>query len=90
MIWKLYSYQFDVDTAFLSGELDEEICTEFPPGMGALPDECLRLLKCIHSLVQAARQFNKYWSSIMVKLGFRISAADPCLFSRGIAVIIVD
>ena len=29
------------------------------------------------------------WASIMVKLGFRISAADPCLFSRGMAQTII-
>jgi len=89
MIMKLDSYQFDVETAFLLGELDEEIYMECPPGMGALADECLRLLKCIYGLVQAARQFYKYWASIMVKLGFRISTADPCLFSRGMAWMII-
>ena len=57
--------------------------------MGALPDECLRLLKCIYGLAQAARQFYKYWESIMVKLVFQISAADPCLFSRGMAQTII-
>ena len=62
---------------------------ECPPGLGALPDECLRLWKCIYGLVQAARQFYKYWASIMVKLGFRISAADPCLFIRGAAQTII-
>jgi len=71
------------------GELEEEIYMECPPGMGALPDECLRLLKCIYGLVQAARQFYKFWASIMVKLGFQISAADPCLFSRGLAQTII-
>jgi len=89
MIMKLDSYQFDVETAFLLGELDEEIYMECPPGLGALPDECLRLWKCIYGLVQAARQFYKYWASIMVKLGFRISAADPCLFSHGTAQTII-
>ena len=83
LIMKLDSYQFDVETAFLLVELEEEIYMECPPGMKAHSDECLRLWKCIYGLVQAARQFYKYWSSLMVKLGFRISAADPCLFSRG-------
>jgi len=40
-------------------------------------------------LVQAARQLYKYWASLMAKLGFRISAADPCLFSCGMAKKII-
>jgi len=89
MMWKLDSYQFDVETAFLLGDLEEEIYMECPPGMNSHWDECLRLWKCIYGLVQAARQFYKHWASIMVKLGFRISAADPCLFSRGMAQTII-
>jgi len=85
IILELDSYQFDVETAFLLGELEEEIYMECPPGMGAHSDECLCLWKFIYGLVQAARQCYKYWASPVVKLGFRISAADPRLFSHGMA-----
>jgi len=53
MMWKLESHQFDVETAFLLGDLEEEIYMECPPGMEAMYDECLLLLKCIYGLVQA-------------------------------------
>jgi hypothetical protein len=84
MMWKLDSYLFDVETAFLLGTLEEEIYMECPKGMDAESYECLLLLKTIYGLVQSARQFFKLWSKIMVKmLGFTASLADPCLFTRG-------
>jgi hypothetical protein len=84
MVWKLDSMTFDVETAFLLGDLDEEIYMQCPPGMDATDDECLLLLQSIYGLVQAARQFWKKWAFILEKkLNFRRSAADPCLFTRG-------
>jgi hypothetical protein len=89
MVWKLFSMTFDVETAFLLGELEEEIYMQCPPGMDATDDECLLLLQSIYGLVQAARQFWKKWDYILGKLGFSRSAADPCLFTRGIGETLV-
>ena len=53
----------DVETAFLYGDLDEEIYMKIPPGFAKYlgteveKEECLILLKSIYGLVQAARQF---------------------------------
>ena len=42
----------DVETAFLFGELEEEIFMECPPGMpGVGPEDILALLMCIYGLV---------------------------------------
>ncbi len=47
----------DVDTAFIYGNIEEEIFMECPPGMtDAEEDDVLALNKCIYGLVQAARQ----------------------------------
>jgi hypothetical protein len=89
MVWKLFSMTFDVETAFLLGELEEEIYMQCPPGMDATDDECLLLLQSIYGLVQAARQFWKKWDYILGKLGFSRSAADPCLYTRGIGETLV-
>ena len=59
MIWKLDSIMFDVETAFLLGDLEEEIYMQCPPGMDASDDECLQLMKSMYGLIQAARQFWK-------------------------------
>ena len=58
----------DVETAFLYGEIEEEIYMEVPEGMKEVfssPDEgdeentCYQLLKVIYGLCQSARQFWK-------------------------------
>ena len=51
-------------TAFLYGEIDEEIFMKSPVGMeeidpGSSSEDCYQLLKGIYGLCQAARQFWK-------------------------------
>ena len=51
-----------METAFLYGEIDEEIFMKSPVGMdeidpGSSPEDCYQLLKGIYGLCQAARQF---------------------------------
>ena len=83
ILWKLDSYCFDVETAFLLGVLEEEIYMQIPEGMETTGDECLKLIKTIYGLVQSARQFFKLWKQIMIDLEFKPSTADPCLFFKG-------
>ena len=72
----------DVETAFLYGELDEDIYMENPPGLGNGPDECVKLEKAIYGLVQAARQYYKFFVKVLTDIGFELSKADPCLLVR--------
>jgi hypothetical protein len=68
MLLKLELEQFDVETAFLYRDLDEEISMEFPEGYVDYlkkvhnkdyddSEWCLELEKAIYGLVQAARQW---------------------------------
>jgi hypothetical protein len=93
LLFKLSSRQFDIVTAFLYGDLDEEIYMIFPDGYerylrevrheNVSSDEyCLLLEKALYGLVQAARQWWKKMTQIMLKLGFIPSPADPCLFVK--------
>ncbi|MGL4341969.1 MAG: reverse transcriptase domain-containing protein, partial [Lactococcus lactis] len=95
LIHGLYSEQFDIETAFLYGNLDEEIYMEFPDGYEEFlktergekysSDEyCVLLFMALYGLVQAARQWYKKITSIFAKLHFFPSTADPCLFVRRI------
>ena len=52
----------DVETAFLYGDIEEEIFMKSPVGMeeidpGSSSDDCYQLEKGIYGLCQAARQF---------------------------------
>ena len=85
LVEKVSSKTIDVETAFLYGDLDEEIYMEIPKGYDeAHPDEntdglCCLLNKAMYGLVQAARQFWKKFVTEFVKQGFEANEADPCL-----------
>jgi hypothetical protein len=79
---KLGSRIIDIETAFLNGELSEEIYMNAPKGLDADDDECVLLLKSLYGLVQSARQFYLKFKEVMIKLGFKPSEIEPCLFSK--------
>ena len=62
MVEKLDRLVMDVETAFLYGDIEEEIFMKSPVGMeeidpGSSPQDCYQLKKGIYGLCQAARQF---------------------------------
>ena len=64
MVEKLDSLVMDVETAFLYGEIDEEIFMKSPIGMkeidpGSSSENCCHLMKGIYGVCQAARQIWK-------------------------------
>jgi hypothetical protein len=108
IILKLEAGQFDIETAFLYGELEEELWMDFPDGYvdyiqeqisngktESIPKQegidlkqinkqeyCLELKKAIYGLVQAARQWWKKFKQVIQQIGYKQSAADPCLFIK--------
>jgi Reverse transcriptase (RNA-dependent DNA polymerase) len=69
-IFKLEAGQFDIETAFLHGKLDEDLWMAIPDGYDKYLKEkhkkdidntthCLKVTKAIYGLVQAARQWWK-------------------------------
>ena len=101
MVEKLDSLVMDVETAFLYGDIEEEILMKSPVGMeeidpGSSPEDCYQLKKGIYGLCQAARQFWKKFVDTIKKepFGFTVSPADPCLLFKendlGICLIIID
>ena len=100
MVEKLDSLVMDVETAFLYGDIEEEIFMKSPVGMeeidpGSSPEDCYQLKKGIYGLCQAARQFLKKFVDTIKKehFGFTVSSADPCMLfkenSLGICIIIM-
>ena len=90
MIQKLgmEAWSLDVETAFLNGDLQEEIYMHIPKGYaeikgGRPPEEmALRLNKSIYGLVQAARQWHKRFEEEIIKIGFLKNEVDPCVFMK--------
>ena len=76
--------QLDIKTAFLYGELDEEIYLEQPEGYVAPGQEKLvcRLHKCLYGLKQASRVWNRLFDTFLKQFGLQPSDADPCLYTR--------
>lgn len=75
----------DIETAFLHGELKEDIYMEVPQGVdlpdGAVrSDYVLKLRKSIYGLKQAPRVWNKKLHAKLLELGFERTDADPCLY----------
>ena len=69
----------DVKTAFLFGELDEEIYMEQPEGFMVKGKEkkVCRLRKAIYGLKQAALQWNKQLHKSLLEMGFIRCKSDP-------------
>lgn len=55
---KMSVKQFDVQTAFLNGDLDEEIFMKAPPGMN-LDYQMIKLKKALYGLKQSANAWHK-------------------------------
>ena len=72
----------DVETAFLYGDLEEEIYMECPARMNSKEGEILILDKCIYVLVQSSRQYHRKAVKILKKLGFEGGDVDPCLYIK--------
>ena len=72
----------DVKTAFLFGELDEEIYMEQLEGFVKQGQEkkVCRLLKAIYGLKQAALQWNKALHDSLLKMGFTRTFADSGVY----------
>ena len=72
-----------IKTAFLYGDLEEEIYMECPKGMSDVKkDDCIILNKCIYGLVQAVCQYHKKVIKILKSFGFIGGNIDPCLYVK--------
>ena len=76
--------QLDVKTAFLHGDLEEEIYMEQPEGFTDPDKENLvcRLKKSLYGLKQAPRQWYKKFDSFMVDHDFKKTMNDHCVFMK--------
>ena len=75
--------QFDISTAFLNGQLDEEVYMRAPSGAKSVASSSgrvLRLRRALYGLRQAGRAWNKRLEAELKGKGFVQSTADPSLW----------
>ncbi|GJY11290.1 retrovirus-related pol polyprotein from transposon TNT 1-94 [Tanacetum coccineum] len=77
-------FQMDVKTAFLNGELKEEVYVSQPEGFvdQEYPSHVYKLKKALYGLKQAPRAWYDMLSSFLISQHFSKGAVDPTLFTR--------
>ena len=83
-VYNLEIHQMDVKTAFLNGDLEEEIYMEQPegfvvPGNG---NKVCRLVKSLYGLKQAPKQWHAKFDHTMLSNGFQINECDKCVYIK--------
>ena len=77
-------HQMDVKTAFLNGDLEEEIYMEQPEGFVAPGQErkVCKLVKSLYGLKQAPKQWHQKFDHVMLECGFKINECDKCVYVK--------
>ena len=83
-IHNLVIHQMDVKTAFLNGDLDEEIYMKQPEGFIVKGQEhkVCKLVKSLYGLKQAPKQWHEKFDKEVLEYGFRINESEKCLYYK--------
>jgi hypothetical protein len=78
-------HHMDVKTAFLNGDLAEEVYVQQPPGYAITGEEnkVYRLQKALYGLRQAPRAWNAKLNASLHTLGFERSESEHAVYHRG-------
>ncbi|KAL0397701.1 UNVERIFIED_CONTAM: Retrovirus-related Pol polyprotein from transposon TNT 1-94 [Sesamum calycinum] len=74
----------DVKTAFLYGELEEEIYMDQPEGFVAHGNErkVCKLVKSLYGLKQAPKQWHEKFDQTILAFGFTVNENDKCIYCK--------
>lgn len=74
----------DVTTAFLNGDLNEEVYIEQPEGFVLLGNEhkVCKLTKCLYGLKQAPKQWQEKFDKAIISNGFIHNTVDKCFYHK--------
>ncbi|CAM8880685.1 unnamed protein product [Rhodiola kirilowii] len=83
-IHKLLVHQMDVKTAFLNGDLEEEIYMKQPEGFVVTEQEhkVCKLVKSLYGLKQAPMQWHQKFDEVVLSNGFILNQSDKCVYSK--------
>ncbi|UYV62645.1 hypothetical protein LAZ67_2001397 [Cordylochernes scorpioides] len=75
--------QLDVKSAFLNGDLEEELYMEQPQGYENpdFPNHVCSLQKSIYGLKQSPRMWNKKFHEFLIKFDLKPSISDSCVYT---------
>ncbi|CAA0830164.1 cysteine-rich RLK (RECEPTOR-like protein kinase) 8 [Striga hermonthica] len=74
--------QLDVKTAFLHGDLEEEIYMVQPEGYRGNDQQACRLKKSLYGLKQAPRQWYRKFDNFVLEIGYSRCNADHCCYVK--------
>jgi len=98
LMFGFHAVLLDVETAFLYGKFERVKYMEILSGYKevyheAEKDTVLKLQMAMYGLVQAAQQWFKRLSDVLITLGFQPCKSDPCLMYRvkenGLCIILM-
>lgn len=72
--------QFDIKTAFLHGDLHEDIFMEAPERVKVKEGNVLKLKKSLYGLKQAPRMWNRKFNDFLLRFNLRPTEGDPCIY----------
>ncbi|GKB49275.1 zinc finger, CCHC-type containing protein [Tanacetum coccineum] len=83
-IHNLIIHQMDVKTAFLNGDLDEEVYMNQPQGfiMPGNENKVCKLIKSLYGLKQAPKQWHQKFDEVVLSNGYLLNQADKCVYSK--------
>ena len=75
--------QMDVETAFLNGKINSEVYVNQPKGYEDGTNRVFKLMKALYGLRESPRDWYECFDEYMMKLGFRKSNVELCLYIQG-------
>lgn len=76
----LLIHHMDVKSAYLNGELKEEIYMKVPEGVKCNKNQVCKLIKALYGLKQAAKCWFETFEKKLIDIGFRSSSVDRCIY----------
>lgn len=83
--YELFACQLDVKTAFLNGNLDEEIFMQIPEGLNVSSRDretkICKLEKALYGLRISPKRWNDCFTKVAESIGLKSDVYEPCLFT---------
>jgi hypothetical protein len=89
--YKLLVHQMDVTSAYLNGEIQEEIYMSQPELFvdGKQSGKVCNLKKSIYGLKQSGREWNNKLNSVLIVYGFIQCNGDKCVYTKNTSEICI-